>query len=209
MYEKAQSTVDVVLISLIEDELKVGLTIREKDPFIGKYALPGGFVHVDEDGSTDDTAQRVLKTKINYVPAHLEQLKTFSGISRGDPRGWFISVVYISLVRDVQSKSVQWFSFKEIENLGEGQIAFDHKEIIKEAFERLKSKSQYTHLPAFLLPPTFTLSNLQNIYEKCANKELDKRTFRRFIETLDKFKDTGEVFKEHSGRPAKLFELKD
>ena len=201
-------TVDVVLLTLKDDGLNVALLKREREPFKGAVALPGGFVHVAEDADARDAALRVLREKTGIEVPYLEQLSTFSGLAR-DPRGWSISVTYYALV-----------SFDVIERAGHPNVKlvnvdkplnlpFDHRTIIETAVERLRSKSQYSSLPCYLAGETFTLPALQRIYETLMNEAINKVSFRRKITEMDMLEAIeGEFDATGAHRPAQLYRLK-
>ncbi|MES2017713.1 MAG: NUDIX domain-containing protein [Pseudomonadota bacterium] len=202
------STVDVVLLTLKDEQLSVALLKREREPYQGVLALPGGFIHVEEDSDARDAALRVLKDKTGIDAPYLEQLATFSGPGR-DPRGWSLSVTYYALV-----------SFDVIERAGHpdiklarvdklGSLPFDHRTIVDTAVSRLRSKSQYSSLPCYLAGDTFTLTQLQRIYEGLMGEPLNKVSFRRkvaemaMLEAIDGQFDTAGAH-----RPAQLHRLK-
>ena len=152
---------------LINNErLHVALVKREKPPYQSQYALPGGYVHPQEDESCLASAVRVLKTKTGISSPYLEQIASFSGKCR-DHRGWSVTVVYFSLVSldVIEKKANSQVSLFDVEELKE--LPFDHAKIIQAAVSRIRNKSQYSSLPCFLAGPAFTLPALQKIYEIC------------------------------------------
>jgi len=201
-------TVDVVLLTLRDDALQVALLKRDRDPFEGVPALPGGFIHFDEDGDARDAALRVLRDKTGIVPPYLEQLASFSGPAR-DPRGWSVSIVYYALVPyeviaagghpDVKLASVD----KPL------HLPFDHRAIVDTAVERLRGKSQYSSLPCHLAGETFTLPQLQRIYEALMGEPLNKVSFRRKMTEMDMLEPVEGAFSAGGAhRPAQLYRLK-
>ena len=203
-------TVDVVLFTIREKKLAVLLVRRVKDPFAGVWALPGGFVERDE--SVDSAALRELQEETNVSRVYLEQLYTFGDPDR-DPRGRIITVAYYALINwenfklrvRTDASEAKWFPVQELPKL-----AFDHREIIRYALERLQNKVNYTTICFQLLPKKFTLSELQQAYEIILNQELDKRNFRKKMIQLHILKDTREK-KTDGGpqRPAKLYSFTD
>jgi 8-oxo-dGTP diphosphatase len=183
MPERAQPivTVDVVILTLREGTLHVALARREAEPHAGAWTLPGGWVHVDEDEDALGAAGRILRAKSGLDSPYLEQLRTFADRHR-DERGWSVSIAYYALVprARAESQAVQWRPVDEIRSL-----PFDHLEILRAAVDRVRSKTAYSSLPVHLMPSTFTLSELQRVYEQVLGTGLDKRTFRRRIEELD------------------------
>ena len=178
-YQSPIATVDVVLLTLSDGVLCVGLLRREQAPCAGLLALPGGYVHVQEDGSLRDAADRILREKAQVSSRYLEQLGTFSGPSR-DPRGWSLSVVYYALlpVDEIAAGSSN-LTLQPVAKLPE--LAFDHAEITGAATERLRGRSSYVALPAFLLPPLFTMAELHRVYEQVLGTRLDRASFRRKV----------------------------
>jgi 8-oxo-dGTP diphosphatase len=201
-------TVDVVLLTLQDGALKVALLKRDREPFKGVPALPGGFIHSDEDADTQDAALRVLREKTGIEPPYLEQLATFSGPAR-DPRGWSVSVVYYALVPfDVIDKAghpdVRLASVDKPLSL-----PFDHRTIIDTAVARLRSKSQYSSLPCYLAGDTFTLPQLQRVYEALMGESLNKVSFRRKMTEMDMLEPVEGAFSAGGAhRPAQLYRLK-
>jgi len=201
-------TVDVVLLTLKDDGLNVALLKREREPYKDVLALPGGFIHVADDGDTRDAALRVLKEKAGIDTPYLEQLSTFSGPAR-DPRGWSISIAYYALV-----------SFDVIDRSGHPNIKlgsvdkkislpFDHRAIIETAIERLRSKSQYSSLPCYLAGDVFTLPQLQRVYEALMGEPLNKVSFRRKMTEMAMLEQVeGQFEAAGAHRPAQLYRLK-
>jgi 8-oxo-dGTP diphosphatase len=211
-FERPSVTVDLVIFTVIDNELKVLLIKRGMPPFEGYWALPGGFVRIDE--SLREAARRELKeeTGINPDEFYLEQLYTF-GEPKRDPRARVITVAHYALVdsRKIKPyvtgmeeiKAVQWH---HAHNLPE-KLAFDHKDIINYAITRLKYKLEYTAVGLELLPEFFTLTDLQKLYEEILNEKLDKRNFRKKIFSMDIIEATKQ-FKKGGHRPAMLYKFK-
>lgn len=201
-------TVDVVLLTLKDDGLNVALLKREREPFKGVMALPGGFIRTNEDGDARDAALRMLDEKTGIQVPYLEQLATFSGPAR-DPRGWSVSVIYYALI-----------SFDVIEQAGHPnvklvnvdkplQLPFDHRTIIDTAVARLRSKSQYSSLPCYLAGDTFTVPQLQRVYEALMGTPLNKVSFRRKMEEMGMLEPIeGQFAAAGAHRPAQLYRLK-
>ena len=203
-------TVDVVLLTFdaesgLRDGLRVGLMKRPNAPYKGMFALPGGYVHANEDINTRAAAERVLFSKIGMRAPYLEQLATFSGAKR-DPRGWSLSVCYYALVPPEIMKQWEPGSVASVDRLP--KLAFDHAELIAAAVARVRSKSAYSALPAYLLPEEFTLAELQDIYERILGTRLDKSSFRRKLRELDFLEEVPGGFKGGHRRPAQLHRLK-
>ncbi|WP_100914168.1 NUDIX hydrolase [Pseudoalteromonas spongiae] len=203
-------TVDSALFTVIGNSLKVLMVKRANEPFLGRWGLPGGFVDVDIDDSTDLTALRKLKEKTSVAPQYLEQLRTFSGINR-DPRGFSVTLVYFALVaeQDVSShidtvEDAQWVDIKQIADLS---VAFDHKHIIEQAKERLQQKALYSMVPVYCLPEYFTVSQLKSVIEAIIGKTIQRKSLIRRIEAAEMFEVLDEKVKS-GGRLAQLYKVK-
>jgi len=197
--------VDCVVFGFDEGELKVLLIQRALDPFKGKWALPGGFVHVDE--TLDDAARRELAEETGLENVFLEQLYTFGTVKR-DPRERVVSVAHFALVKlsDYKAKAATdaakaaWFPISELPKL-----AFDHADIVAVALARLQGKVRYQPIGFELLPPKFTLSELQHLYEAILGAELDKRNFRKKVLGFGLLLALNETQMAGRHRPAQLF----
>jgi 8-oxo-dGTP diphosphatase len=198
-------TVDVVLLTLREESLHVALARREHDPHAGAWTLPGGWVHTDEDDDALAAAVRILRAKAGLESPYLEQLKTFASRHR-DGRGWSVSIAHYALApfERATSDQIEWRPVDAIRTL-----PFDHLEILHTAVERVRSKTAYSSLPVHLMPATFTLSELQRVYEQVLGTQLDKRTFRRRIEELDLVEPAPGARSEGAAhRPAQHYRVK-
>ena len=206
--ERPAVTVDVVIFSLRDSDLKVLLIRRAAPPFKGKWAIPGGYVHPDE--ALDEAAQRELEEETGLPDVYLEQLYTF-GAPKRDPRGRVITVAYFALVSDDvtvragdAAAEAAWHSVYDLPDL-----AFDHDEILSYALQRLRYKLEYTAVGFELLPNEFTLTELQTAYEIVLGEKLDKRNFRRRILEAGILAETGKYREgEGQGRPAQLYRYK-
>jgi 8-oxo-dGTP diphosphatase len=204
-YPRAALTVDCVVFGFDEAELKVLLIQRGLEPFKGRWALPGGFVHVDE--TLDEAARRELGEEAGLKNVFLEQLYTFGAVNR-DPRERVVSVAYYALVKlaDHRAKAAtdaanaEWFSISNVPKL-----AFDHADILAAALGRLEGKVQYQPIGFELLPPKFTLSQLQHLYEAVLGTELDKRNFRKKVLSFGLLVPLNETRMVGRHRPAQLF----
>ncbi|WP_265943863.1 NUDIX hydrolase [Dechloromonas sp. A34] len=201
-------TVDVVLLTLHDHRLHVALLKRDHAPFAGVPALPGGYIHADEDADTRDAAMRTLREKTGIASPYLEQLATFAGPGR-DPRGWSISVAYYALV---PSTLIDQTSHPEVVMTAIDQLKglpFDHRQIVDAALQRVRDKSSYSSLPVHLCGNTFTLPQLQNVYETILGEPINKVSFRRKIEELDILEAVeGQMETGKAHRPAQLYRLK-
>lgn len=204
-------TVDVALFCLKDSGLHVVVHRRDKEPFQGKLALPGGYVHKQEDADSLAAAIRVIKQKTGISPPYLEQLYTFADAKR-DPRGWSVSMSYFALVSEkvlMQSREATGATERfELMDVDSGQrLSFDHNRILNAALERLRNKSAYSTLPCFLLERDFTLGELQATYESVMGVSLNKSAFRRKMAELDILEESSGQ-REGAHRPAQLFRLK-
>ncbi len=208
-YPRAALTVDCVVFGYDEGELKVLLIERGLEPFKGRWALPGGFVRVDE--TLDQAARRELTEEAGLENVFLEQLCTFGGVHR-DPRERVVSVAHFALVKlsDHRAKAAtdaadaEWFPVSKTPKL-----AFDHGEILATALGRLKSKVRCEPIGFELLPSKFTLSQLQHLYEAVLETELDKRNFRKKALGFGLLIPLKETQMIGSHRPAQLFRFDD
>jgi 8-oxo-dGTP diphosphatase len=208
-YERPSVTVDVVIFSLVEDDLQVLLVKRKKPPFGGVWAIPGGFVHMDE--SLEEAAARELAEETGVTGVFIEQLYTFGAPDR-DPRTRVITVAYFALVpHDAihhrpsgDAAETGWFSVYDLP-----ELAFDHRQILDYARRRLRYKLEYTTVGFQLLPDKFTLSELQRAYETILGEKIDKRNFRRKILLAEILEATGKKRKEAEGRPAMLYRYRE
>ena len=202
------------MLTLLESKLQVLLVQRENAPFAGAWALPGGFVHPQDDADTAASAARVLKDKAGIASPYLEQLATFSGLAR-DPRGWSIAVVYCALV---PAEHLQLAGMDLLDSTGKvrlhavnalPQLPFDHAAIVTTAVARVRNKSLYSSLPVFLCGEEFTLPQLQQTYEAVLGEPINKVSFRRKMEELAMLEPVeGAMRGGAAHRPAQLYRLR-
>ena len=187
------------------------LVKRARWPFEGEWAIPGGFIHMDE--SLEDAARRELaeETGIDVGEVYLEQLYTFGRPGR-DPRTRVITVAYMAVVPSSElqpeagddAAEAEWWSMY---NLPE-KLAFDHTDILEYALTRLRYKLEYTAVGFELLPQEFTLAELQTAYEIILGEELDKANFRKKLARGNVVEPTGR-FRQTAGRPAELYRYRE
>ncbi|MCP5100392.1 MAG: NUDIX domain-containing protein [Chloroflexi bacterium] len=210
IFDRPSVTADVVIFSLVENQLKVLLIKRKFAPFADVWAIPGSFIQIDE--SLSAAAARALADKTGVKNVYMEQLYTFGEPLR-DPRTRVITVTYFALVpyaavqlhqQDEQTIDLAWHSVIALPDL-----AFDHAEILDYALTRLRYKLEYTSIGFQLLPDVFTLTELQKAYEIILDEQLDKRNFRRKILSAEILEETGEKKKDGEGRPAKLYRYRE
>jgi len=204
-YARPALTVDVVVFALDEHDLQAMLIQRDLAPFAGNWALPGGFVRVEE--TLDDAAARELREETGLHDIYLEQLYTFGAVER-DPRERVVTAAYYALV-NLAGHAVQastdacraaWFSVNDLPAL-----AFDHRQILDVALQRLRSKVRYQPIGFELLPERFTLRQLQHLYEIILDRPLDKRNFRKKVLSMGIIKETNEIETDVAHRAARLF----
>jgi 8-oxo-dGTP diphosphatase len=200
-------TVDCVVfgLDLDEAELEVLLVRRKGEPFQGKWALPGGFVREDE--SLEQAARRELAEETGLKEVYLEQLYTF-GAPKRDPRERVISVAHFALVKSreqhvhaaTDAEDAAWFPASKLPH-----VAFDHAAILDAALARLKGKVRYQPVGFELLPPKFTLTQLQRLYEIVLGRPLDKRNFRKKVLATKLLVGLGEKQQGVAHRAAQLY----
>ena len=204
-YARPALTVDIVVFALDQEELQVMLIQREPEPFSGRWALPGGFVGVDE--SLEEVARREMQAETGLTDIFLEQLYTFGDIGR-DPRGRVVTVAYFALVNvrghnvhaSTDAHNAAWFAVNDLP-----ELAFDHERIVTAARERLRAKVRYQPIGFELLPKNFTLRQLQHLYEVILDRELDKRNFRKKVLSMGLIVRLNETEKDVAHRAGACF----
>lgn len=206
---KSAFSVDNVIFGFDGGDLKVLLIQRGAAPYKGKWALPGDLVYPNED--LDTAAERVLEQLTGLRGVYLEQVKAFGAVSR-HPLGRVITIAYFSLIKISDyavtpasfAQSAKWHSVAQV-----GDLAFDHNEILDSCLKRLKRKVRMAPIGFELLPPKFTLTELQQLYESilAPPKGIDKRNFRKKILSTNLLNDLNEVQEGVAHRPAKLYQF--
>lgn len=200
---------DIAILSLVNNELAVLMVKRTEEPFAEKWALPGGFIHKNE--SSDDAIERILKEKLGITSIFKRHLDWFSEVDR-DPRGQVPSLAYIGVVdyHQVQAmvkkdiSALEWCPISELPP----EMAFDHKEIIKEAQNRMVSGIRWTEIGFHLMGREFTIPELKSKFEKVINRSINLSNFRTKILSLELLTATGEVNKTGGkGKPAPFYTL--
>ena len=220
-YPHPSVAVDVVVLTAVSGALRVAVYRRREHPSKNRYALPGGFVRMDE--SLDDAAARLLRDKAGLAGVFIEQLYTFGAPGR-DPRGRVIAVAYYALVDPRRFEEINvakgaraavirvpWAG----ETGGPVQVeddkgrrlllAFDHDEIIGMAVKRLRGKLDYAPLGFQLLPAEFTLRALQDMHEAVRGAAVNKDSFRRRLLASGQLEATGAYERDTAHRPAELY----
>lgn len=215
-YDRPSVTVDLVLLGMHRRRLSALLIRRDRPPQAERWALPGGFVAMDE--SLDAAAARLLRDKVDLADAHLEQLYTLGAVDR-DPRMRVITIAYLALLREDQMRAVARAGRAAVAAL-EGEtvaaidaegaalpLAFDHQEILTLARDRLRGKIDYSDVAFAFLPERFTLRALQDVHEAILGMPLNKPAFRRRMLDRGRLVATGMREEDASHRPAELFTL--
>ncbi len=205
MKNKINLTVDAVVFGYESGNISVLLVKRKYEPFKDEWAIPGGFVLENEN--LEDAVQRELSEETGVKINYLEQLYTFGDLDR-DPRGRVVSIAYFGLVKpntfklqaSTDAEMAEWFDIKKLPKL-----AFDHKKILKIAIERLKGKITYEPIGFELLGKKFPFSDLEKLYTTLLNREIDRRNFKKKINSLKVLDELDEKVSVGPGRPASLF----
>ncbi len=204
---KSAFSVDNVIFGFDGGDLKVLLIQRGAAPFRGKWALPGDLVYPNEN--LDTAAERVLEQLTGLRGVYLEQVKAFGTVGR-HPLGRVITIAYFSLIKVSDytvtpasfAQSAKWHSVSEV-----GELAFDHNEILVACRHTLQMKARMAPIGFELLPPKFTLTELQQLYEAILETKLEKRNFRKKILSMDILVDLGEIQEGVAHRPARLYQF--
>ena len=203
-------TVDAIVFGYSKkDGVSVLLIQRKYDPFKNSWAIPGGFVLEEE--SLEEAVRRELIEETGIAVNYLEQLYTFGEPER-DPRQRIISVAYFGLVKtahyqelkaSTDAENAKWFSIKKIPVL-----AFDHKQILSVALDRLKSKIRYQPIGFELLDKKFPFSDLEKLYTALLDREINRRNFSKKILSFGFLEETGELsVSTGKGRPSKMYQF--
>lgn len=204
-YPRPALTVDAVVFGYDESLLRVLLIERGREPFKGSWALPGGFVRMDE--TIDAAVRRELLEETALSRLYLEQLYTFGALDR-DPRQRTVSVAYYGLVKladhkvraATDARNAAWFDIDDLPSL-----AFDHASIVETALERLRGKVRYRPIGFELLPEKFPLRELQTLYEVVLGEPVDKRNFRKKVLAMGLLEELDEVEEDVAHRAARLY----
>ncbi len=191
------------------DGVSVLLIQRKYEPFKNSWAIPGGFVLEEE--SLEEAVRRELVEETGIEVNYLEQLYTFGEPNR-DPRQRIIAIAYVGLVKTSQyqqlkastdAENAKWFSIKKIPTL-----AFDHKQILSTAIERLRAKVRYQPIGFELLDKKFPFSDLEKLYMALLDRDINRRNFSKKILSFNILEETGELSRsEGKGRPSKMYQF--
>ena len=214
-YPRPSVTVDTVLFTIRAGELAVLMIRRGGPPFKGHWALPGGFV--EENESLERAAARELQEETGVVQTALEQLGAFGDPGR-DPRGHTVSVAFytflVATVRPVAADDAADAQWVPLSTLQRARVAFDHSRIIALAIERLREQLVMQAQEGFprarfeIVPPRFTLSELQHVHEAVLGKQIDKRNFRSKLITQGLVEPVASAHRTGRHRPAQLYRWK-
>lgn len=192
-----------------QDGVSVLLIQRKYEPFKNGWAIPGGFILPDE--SLEGAVKRELSEETGIEVNYLEQLYTF-GEPKRDPRQRIISIAYFGLVKTAQynelkastdAENAKWFSIKKLPPL-----AFDHKQILTVAIERLRAKVRYQPIGFELLDKKFPFSDLEKLYTALLDRDINRRNFSKKILSFGFLEETGELSKSNEkGRPSKMYQF--
>ena len=209
--EDISLTVDIVMLTIRDGDLCVLLIERAREPFAGRWALPGGFVDPGED--VEDAAARELaeETGVERFGGYLEQLRTYAAPGR-DPRGRVVSVAHLAFAPDLpnpvagdDAAAARWWNVGDLE-ADPSILAFDHAQILADGVERARAKLEYTTLATSFVTAPFTLGEMRAVYEAAWGVDLDVPNFRRKVLSTPGFViDTGERVSVGRGKPAALY----
>jgi len=212
-YPQFAVTVDVVILTIVGEELQVLLVRRRDDPYRGAWALPGGFKRPEE--TLEEAAARELREETGVEAApHLSQFGAYGDPGR-DPRTNVVSVGFLAVLRDVgalaagtDADDAQLFAVHEVLG-GRVELAFDHARILRDAVERARRDLETTSLAKAFVGPTFTLTNLRNVFEAVWETQLDAANFHRTVTRAGLVKPTGmrAAPGPAGGKPAEEFEF--
>lgn len=207
-------TVDLAVFTIRNGALSVLLIERGDEPYLGKWALPGGFIEPDEDAATAAWRELAEETGVEQWAGHLEQLKTYSAPDR-DPRHRIVSVAHVAFAPNLpapvagdDARNARWWAVDDVLG-GEDapELAFDHAEILEDALERVRSKLEYTTLATEFVEEPFTLAELHRVYAAVWGKPPSLGAFRRKVISTKGFVEAtstkGET--QSAGRPATLY----
>ena len=203
-YPHPAVTTDSVIFGFDGSSINILLIERGLEPYKGSWALPGVFLRMDE--TVEEGAKRELCEETNIKDVYLEQFHVFSGVDR-DPRERVQTIAFLAFVRQEKYEVIagddaaqaQWFPISELP-----ELAFDHKEIIRVALEKLRWKITYEPLAFRLLNKTFTMTQVQTIYEVVLGQTFDRRNFHKKMTALGYIVPTDQQVR-NNGRPGTLY----
>lgn len=205
---------ELVCLSVVNDEMQVLLAKRAGAPYAGKWALPGGVLRIDLDASLDAGAKRVMKERLGIERSDLQQLCAVGGAKRYPRSPWALSVVYRALVgaeslTAVAGKRVEALEWRSAMRAISDSLAFDHAELIARAMEITRDQVEGMAMPRGLLTEDFTLSELQVTCERVLGRPLDKSSFRRKLDELKPVEPVPGAMRGGAFRPAQLYRFRN
>lgn len=203
-------TVDLVVLTVREDALQVLMIRRGEEPFLGRWALPGGFLTPAEDLASAAARELEEETSLSTRHVHLEQLASYGAPDR-DPRMRTVTVAYLALAPDLpmptagtDAAEARWRRVEDV--LAEGRLAFDHEHILRDGVKRARAKLEYSTLAAAFCGSEFTITDLRRVYEVVWGTRLDPRNFHRKVTRTQGFiVATDRTTSRDGGRPARLY----
>jgi 8-oxo-dGTP diphosphatase len=191
-YPPVAVTVDIVVFTIIDDALRVLLIQRGQPPFLGRWALPGGFIRPEEDLETAALRELAEETGIHQKPGHLEQFGSYGSLER-DPRMRVVTVGYWAIVPDLPSptgggdaRHAELVPVSEVES-GRLRLAFDHEVILADAIETARTRLEDSTVATLFCRPQFTISDLRNVYNAVWETQLDAGNFQRKVTKSEGF----------------------
>jgi 8-oxo-dGTP diphosphatase len=208
-YPPVAVTVDLVALTIRDDELCALVVRRGQAPYAGRWALPGGFVRPGEDLDEAGARELMEETGVPVDRLHLEQLASY-GAPQRDPRMRVITVAYLGLAPELplpaasgDAAGARWAPVSELMTT---RLAFDHREILADGVERARAKLEYTPLATTFCEAEFTVAELRRVYEIVWGTDLDSRNFHRKVtRTEGLLVPTGRTTTRDGGRPAQLY----
>lgn len=209
-YPSIAVTVDLVVLTVRDDQLQVLTVRRGEEPFLGWWALPGGFLRPDEDLAGAAARELHEETALSAERVHLEQLASYGTPDR-DPRMRTVTVAYLAFAADLPLPSAgsdaadaRWQPVEDL--VHDAILAFDHERILRDGVERARAKLEYTPRAAAFCPPEFTISEMRRVYEVVWGAALDPRNFHRKVTRTEGFVEaTAHTTTRDGGRPARLY----
>ena len=206
-YPRPAVTVDCVIFGFDGKSLRILLIERGREPYIGSWALPGGFVRMDE--TVEEAAIRELQEETNMKGVYMSQLAVFSDVLR-DPRGRVITVAFYALVKpsdhDViggdDAASAQWFSLDDYPI-----PVFDHEQIIKAAYSQLQRNFRAGNVGLEMFEDKFSISQLYTLHSLVTQKDIDRRNFYKKMTSFEYIEPTSEKMSDTPHKPSQLFSI--
>lgn len=214
-YPGVAVTVDLVVLTVREDRLQALTVRRGEEPYVGRWALPGGFLRPEEDLPAAAGRELAEETGVSAGQVHLEQLGSYGAPDR-DPRMRTVTVAYIALAADLpvpvagtDAADARWQPVADLVDRpaeDPGALAFDHAAILRDGVERARAKLEYTPLATAFCGREFTVGELRRVYEVVWDRPLDPRNFHRKVTGTTGFLEaTEETTARDGGRPARLY----